>query len=171
MMPPRGLDASPPRLLRRGLVALCLAAIAGVPPAGAADQSAAACQAGAAAPIRLLVTATGARRVAGNITFTLYGERRTAFLAHHGSIALTRVTLTGRSAEGCFALSAPGTYAVAVYHDENDNHRFDRTLLGLPAEGYGFSNDAPTPFGLPSFNAARITVQPGDNRITVRIRY
>ena len=30
-----------------------------------------------------------------------------------------------------------GTYAVAVYHDENSNGRFDR-LLGLPIEKYGF---------------------------------
>jgi uncharacterized protein (DUF2141 family) len=124
-----------------------------------------------AAPQRILVTVTGARRVAGNITFTLYGARPAAFLAHKGSIALQRVTLAGPSAAACFAVSAPGTYAVAVYHDENDNHHFDRSLIGLPVEGYGFSNNAPIFMAPPSFGAVRFTVEPGDTRIAIALRY
>ena len=106
----------------------------------------------------------------GNITFTLYGSNPAAFLAHRGSIALTRVSLTSSQADACFALSAPGTYAVAVYHDANDNHHFDRTLIGLPAEGYGFSNNV-VPLLLPSFASARITVPAGDTRIVIRLIY
>ncbi len=119
---------------------------------------------------RLLVDVTGAKPVAGNITFTLYGANPQAFLAHHGSIALTRVTLASPEAEACFALSAPGTYAVAVYHDANNNHRFDRTLLGLPAEGYGFSNNV-VPLILPSFSSVRIAVPAGESRIAIRLIY
>ena len=37
-----------------------------------------------------------------------------------------------------FGALPPGTYAVAVYHDENDNGAFDKGLFGLPEEGYGF---------------------------------
>ena len=33
-------------------------------------------------------------------------------------------------------------YAVAIYHDENSNKKFD-TFLSLPKEQYGFSNNAP----------------------------
>ena len=79
--------------------------------------------------------------------------------------------LSGPSTEACFKVGAPGIYAVAVYHDENDNHHFDKNFLGLPAEGYGFSNDAPTLFGPPAFDAARLVVRPGDNPIRIRLRY
>ena len=120
---------------------------------------------------QLRIIVYGARRVAGNITYTLYGEDASRFLKPHGSIALTRVTLIGPSAEACFKVDAPGTYAVAVYHDENDNHHFDKNFFGLPAEGYGFSNDAPAPFGPPSFESARLVVRPGDNRIAIHLRY
>ncbi len=48
----------------------------------------------------------------------------------------------------------PGTYALAVIHDENMNGKLDTGLLGIPAEGYGFSNDARAWFGAPSFSAA-----------------
>lgn len=120
---------------------------------------------------RILVTATGARRVAGNITFTLYGDRPEAFLAHKGSIALTRVELSSTSASTCFVVSRAGVYAVAVYHDENGNHHFDRSLIGLPIEGYGFSNNASIFMAPPSFNAVRFTALPGDTRIAITLRY
>jgi uncharacterized protein (DUF2141 family) len=35
----------------------------------------------------------------------------------------------------------PGTYALAVIHDENANGKLDTSWLGIPTEGYGFSND------------------------------
>lgn len=40
-----------------------------------------------------------------------------------------------------FADLAPGTYAVKVMHDENDNGKLDLGAYGIPAEGYGFSNN------------------------------
>ncbi len=120
---------------------------------------------------RLFVTVTGARSDAGNVTFTLYGSDPAAFLAHKGSIGLIRVLLTMKAAQACFALAAPGSYAVAVYHDENDNHHFDRNFLGLPVEGYGFSNNATVLLAPPSFRAVRIAVHAGANRIAIRLRY
>jgi uncharacterized protein (DUF2141 family) len=47
----------------------------------------------------------------------------------------------------------PGTYALAVVHDENMNGKLDTNLLGIPREGYGFSNDARGLLGAPSFSA------------------
>ncbi|MBP0491225.1 DUF2141 domain-containing protein [Pararoseomonas indoligenes] len=120
---------------------------------------------------RLQVTVTGARRVAGNATITLYGPRPEHFLASRAYLARQRIPLRATSAEACFALAAPGTYAIAVYHDENDDHDFNRTLIGMPAEGYGFSNDAPTVTGLPAFADVRFTVPPGESRMTIRLRY
>jgi uncharacterized protein (DUF2141 family) len=34
-----------------------------------------------------------------------------------------------------------GTYALVVLHDENMNGKLDTNWLGVPKEGYGFSND------------------------------
>jgi uncharacterized protein (DUF2141 family) len=150
---------------RRLIWLLCFFPLA----AHAAGQSAMPCK--GAGAVQLHVRVTGARRVAGNVTFTLYGEEPSRFLAHHGSLAIQRVTLSNSDAEACFALSAPGTYAVATYHDENNNHHFDRTLLGLPAEGYGFSNNVTPAFGLPSFDSVRLQVGAGETRISIKLLY
>lgn len=46
----------------------------------------------------------------------------------------------------------PAKYAFKYFHDENDNEQIETTLLGIPAEGYGFSNNAKGFLGPPSFN-------------------
>lgn len=67
---------------------------------------------------------------------------------------------------------APGTYAAQAYHDENDNNRVDRGLLGLPREGVGFSNDARIRLGPPRWNNAKFEFagKPGE-RIGFSLRY
>ncbi len=139
--------------------------------AGAGPRANACAAAEAPAGPRLQVTVTGARKVAGNITITVYGPRPEAFLARGGRLARQRILLRGTSAEACFALSEVGDYAIAVYHDENNDHDFNRTLIGMPAEGYGFSNDAPALIGAPSFEAVRLTVPAGGSQMTIRLRY
>ncbi len=162
---------------RRGaaaLLAVLLAAATGAAqdasPAGA--QRAESCGPGARDP-RVVVRVTGARRAAGNVAVTLYGADPERFLARGGRLARLRVPLgpEATSAEACFAVSGPGTYAVVVYHDENDDRTFNRNLLGLPAEGYGFSRDAPATVGLPGFRDAAFDAGLGTTRVPVALRY
>lgn len=65
----------------------------------------------------------------------------------------------------------PGVYAAQAFQDENDNGRIDRTLLGIPREGLGFSNDAKMSFGPPSFEAAAFSLGPNGVSITFALRY
>ncbi|MFB0611960.1 DUF2141 domain-containing protein [Aurantiacibacter poecillastricola] len=66
---------------------------------------------------------------------------------------------------------APGTYAIALLHDENDNGRPDRVLGMMPREGFGFSNDAPVNMGPPAFEEAAVRVGRAPLRQTIRMRY
>ena len=45
----------------------------------------------------------------------------------------------------------PGEYAFKYFHDENKNEKLDLNWVGIPKEGYGFSNNAKGTFGPPSF--------------------
>lgn len=65
---------------------------------------------------------------------------------------------------------APGRYAIAVLHDENNNAKVDRALGLMPKEGFGFSRDAPVRMGPPSFKQASFDVA-GDSNQTLRMRY
>ena len=67
---------------------------------------------------------------------------------------------------------SPGHYALAAYHDENGNGKFDRSLIGLPAEGLGFSNGAwIEAFGPPSFESAAIEVVGEESSTVIELRY
>lgn len=65
----------------------------------------------------------------------------------------------------------PGTYAVQAFHDENGNFSIDRTILGMPEEGMGFSKNAPMKYGPPEFDKAAIEVKGGPNRTRFRLQY
>ena len=172
---PRRVSGPPGTLRGLGCCAALLASLATPQPAAARPEDGprvtACAAADAPAGPRLHVAVTGARKVAGNITVTVYGPKPERFLASHAYLARQRVPLRTTSAEACFALAEPGIYAIAVYHDENNDHNFNRNLLGLPTEGYGFSNDAPTSVGLPAFDSVRFTVPPGESRMTIHLRY
>lgn len=62
----------------------------------------------------------------------------------------------------------PGKYALAVIHDENMNGKLDTGFLGVPTEGYGFSNDAA---GRPSFSAASFIYDGRNLEMTISLHY
>jgi len=65
----------------------------------------------------------------------------------------------------------PGTYAIALLHDENGNGKADRALGMAPKEGYGFSRDAPVKMAPPKFKDAVMQVGEGTSRVTIKMRY
>lgn len=64
-----------------------------------------------------------------------------------------------------------GRYAVIVFHDENDNGLLDTDFLGIPTEGYGFSNNAMGVFGPPSFAAVAVTLAGANVSIVISLNY
>jgi uncharacterized protein (DUF2141 family) len=71
--------------------------------------------------------------------------------------------------EGKSEWTIPGNptrpFAVAVFHDENNNGTLDRNGVGIPTERYGFSNDARNTFGPPSFKEAAINISASAPRV------
>jgi uncharacterized protein (DUF2141 family) len=49
----------------------------------------------------------------------------------------------------------PGDYAISIFHDANENGILDMNFMGMPKEGFGFSNDAMGVFGPPTFSKAK----------------
>jgi len=45
-----------------------------------------------------------------------------------------------------------GKYGFRFFHDENNNEKLDVNGLGIPKEGFGYSNNPKNYFGPPSFN-------------------
>jgi len=69
------------------------------------------------------------------------------------------VAINGKTSTVKFDNLECGTYAVAVFHDRNNNGKLDKNMLGIPVERYGFSNNARETFSAPSFGSASVELQ------------
>jgi len=109
-------------------------------------------------------------RDAGEVVCALY-DRAEAFPSEKSVFAASYVRVEGPRAICRFEEVPAGRYAVAVFHDEDGDRKLKK-FMGLPREGYGFSNDAaPSTFGPPKFSAAAFDFDGKSKRVTIHIKY
>ena len=66
---------------------------------------------------------------------------------------------------------AAGKYSIQYFHDENNNNELDANLIGIPKEGYGFSNNAIGNFGTPPPIEEKIMIISDDKSISLKPVY
>ncbi len=113
----------------------------------------------------------GIRNAEGTIKAVLYGPDPETFLVKGKKADKEREPAEKGSMTLCVAAREKGQYAVAVYHDENDNHKFDRNWIGLPTEGFGFSKDPTLFLAPPSFDEAAFEVNGDLTHIDLGVSY
>lgn len=158
----------------RRLLAFCLllpaaSGLAALLPSAPAAQAAPQCTADGS--VGLLVRIHNVRSAEGKVTVILYGGNPAEFLAKGKRLDRVRVSAQRGVVTACLQLRAPGTFALAVYHDEDGDGRMTRNFVGLPAEGYGFSRDAAAALGPPSFAEVAFEAKAGSNVLDVTMRY
>ena len=154
-----------PQRLSRAAAALALLplgpALAAAAPAGTGGHGA-----------TITVTVTGLRNAEGVVLACMTADedrfpRCRGIPGAHGA--------TARAQEGgvtfTFKGVAPGRYAIALLHDENENGKADRALGMMPKEGFGFSRDAKVRMGPPRFSDAAFDIGTEDRALTIRMRY
>ncbi|PVM91634.1 hypothetical protein DDF62_06295 [Caulobacter radicis] len=91
--------------------------------------------------------------------------------AWKGGKAVASVDVPAAAAAPSLRLELPiGTYAIRAFHDVDGDGRLGTNAFGIPAEPYGFSNDAKGMMGPPAFEAAAFTLAPGENVHAVTLR-
>ena len=147
----------------RKSIATCIAAIALAllaPPTPARED--------AAASLRLEVSAL--RNTKGMLACRLFSDA--AGFPDGEGLRTVRVAITGSQGSCVFDDVTPGTWAVAVIHDENGNGRLDKNFLGIPSEGYGVSNNRTYAASSPKWEESRFTVTPREPVVLrVNLRY
>lgn len=93
---------------------------------------------------KLTVEIDGLKNSKGQILFQLLDENQKELKGMRAEIKNNK----------CFIVISdlkPGKYGFRYFHDENNNSTMDKSMLGIPKEGFGFSNNAKGTFGPPSF--------------------
>lgn len=103
---------------------------------------------------KIYIDISGMKNSNGNLNVALYNSSSTF---NDPDNAFKRFVIKAVSGSTRLVLDSipQGTYAFAVLHDENSNNTMDKNLLGIPKEGFAFSNNAIGSFGPPSFDEAK----------------
>lgn len=149
--------------------AVCAAALAaGAAPARAAlGPDAAACSPGANRPA-LLVSVNGFKNRVGKLRIQLYGSNPAEFLERGKKMKRIDLPVTRAGAMNvCVAVPKPGTYAIAVRHDADNNGKSNWN------DGGGFSNNPKLSLLKlkPSHRATAVNVGPGIRTVPVVLNY
>jgi uncharacterized protein (DUF2141 family) len=159
-----------PQLLRAEPAAGACEAVS-APTAASAPGEASQIATAPAASAAIQVTVENVRSSKGLITAVLYGDNPDTFLKK--GARLDRIRVEAREGETVLCLHAPaaGRYTVALYHDENGNKALDQNFLGIPTEGYGFSNNPGFRFGKPTQKETLFTVEDGPVDLHISVLY
>jgi uncharacterized protein (DUF2141 family) len=136
---------------------------------------------GAAAPVADAQQASAARgptiellveglRGGGHVRAGAYADAR-SWLGPTAASRCIAPVAEGR-ARCTIQLPSPGTYAIGLYHDADDDNELDRGVFGVPTEGYGFSRNVGGGLSAPGFSEAALQVTADvPVQAVVRIRY
>ena len=103
----------------------------------------------------------------GTVNWSLFDSAR-AYDSDKQPVMTARNRVDGDSLKLTLHGLAPGTYAIKLFHDANGNGQLDTNAVGMPVEGYGFSNNAGH-FGPAVFADAAVRVE-ADTHIAVKVR-
>jgi uncharacterized protein (DUF2141 family) len=99
--------------------------------------------------------------VSGNIQMGIYNDAD-QFPEIGGEYKTITLKVTASMMQ--YNISLPsGTYAIALYHDENSDGECNTNWLGIPTEGYGFSNNVEPVVSAPSFDETKVSVTENTN--------
>jgi len=118
----------------------------------------------------ITVEVFGISEIEGQISIGLHKDE--ASFPNKGEVFMgAKVKVTGNTISYTFRDVPYGTYAVGLYHDSNSNGKLDRNLMGIPTEGYAFSNNRFGIFGKPpKFKAASFELK-GNRTIQITVKY
>jgi uncharacterized protein (DUF2141 family) len=65
----------------------------------------------------------------------------------------------------------PGTYGVTLVDDENENGKIDKNFIGMPKEGFGFSNFFMEKMKKPTFDDFKVDLKLSNNKVDIKVKY
>jgi uncharacterized protein (DUF2141 family) len=65
----------------------------------------------------------------------------------------------------------PGVYSLTIVDDENSNGKIDKNFLGMPKEGFGFSNFFMEKMKKPVFDDFKVDLRSTNIKVGIKVKY
>jgi uncharacterized protein (DUF2141 family) len=118
----------------------------------------------------ITVKITGLKSSKGKIVLSLYNSDNGYPQSPEKAFRIVSQVIANNACTVLLDDIPSGAYAIACFHDENDNGKLEKNFIGIPVEGVGASNNAKGFMGPPKFNDARFVVEK-DIDILIKIDY
>lgn len=115
---------------------------------------------GALAQGEISVMVEGIRNTKGQVYVTLQDSEQ-MYKSKDQFYKVATIEIGKGESSYTFGRIPVGTYVVTILHDENSDQKMTTNFVGMPKEGFGFSNNAKGKMGKPSFEAASFNVESG----------
>lgn len=103
----------------------------------------------------------------GVVEIGLFNSEK-GFLKNGRQYLKKKVKVSGNTLHYTFKNLPKGDYSVAVFHDENMNNKCDTNLIGMPTEGFGFSNNFQPKLSAPKFSQTKVFVE-NNKKISIKL--
>ena len=155
------------RILSRNLVAGCACLLVSAA-ASVEEAQSQRCVSAHAATGKIVVTVSGLASDKGLVRFGLYNSEAT-FPKKGAAYRRGGANILGRRSTWTMDTIPYGEYAVAVYHDENENGEHDMFLI-FPLEDYGVSGYEKPPLETPKWETAKFCLNSDRINISVPVK-
>lgn len=119
----------------------------------------------------LEIMVKGLRNQDGRLNISLFNKSEGFPEKIDNAICLNAITTSEFGGSFYFRNLSPGTYAFAILHDENMDGEMNKNFIGIPNEGFAFSDNYKPKTRAPKFSDAQITVHSGENHTEVKLIY
>lgn len=106
----------------------------------------------------------------GKISIGLFNKDNHTFSKISKAFKGVELDISSKKVLYTFKNIPTGTYAIATFHDENKNKKLDKNFMGIPSEGYGFSNNIRPTFRGANFKESKFDVKSNKN-ISIKMGY
>lgn len=113
------------------------------------------------------VTVSNIDKAEGNVEISLYNNAE-AFPHSKGRYKTANATVKGNTVTYEFKNVPNGEYAIALFHDANNNGIMDKNIFGIPKEPYGFSNNVVPKMSAPKYDQCAFNVS-GKTNISIKL--
>ena len=120
----------------------------------------------------LKVTITNLRNYKGHLLISVFKNGVGYPDRPEKSFKRAKLSISNKTIVFDFTGLPTGNYAIAILHDENDDMKMNTNILGIPKEGFGFSNNVIGVFGPPGYSKASFNYNANiAASITIKARY
>lgn len=119
--------------------------------------------------LEIRVTVTNVKKSKGYVVADLHNHIVEDFLDPEKVVVRVRQDAVKGTTEFCIPLSQPGDYAIAFYHDQNSDRRFNKGFLRIPKERFAMSTNPNYKKRKPYYDEVDFTVGEDGLDMTVRL--